>query len=228
MEQIGFIGAFDKKDIILNVGKTIAFCGKRTLIVDATSLQRLKYIVPSTQNGNTPTYVSEYQGMDVALGFMNLMQIQTYLGKQLDYDFVLVDTDNAQTMNSFMVPKMKRVFFCTSYDIYDTRRGAELLRFVQTTLRITKLVISPDLSAPQKDLLNNIIKKMPTISWAEEQVIIADEMADRRNTLENQLTNRLLMKKYTENYKAGIEYTAALSADGIIDQSQIRRALAKL
>ena len=148
MEQIGFIGAFDKKDIILNVGRTIAYCGKKTLIVDATSLQRLKYIVPSTQNGATPTYVSEYQGMDVALGFMNLMQIQNYLGKQLDYDFILVDTDNAQTMNSFMVPRMKRVFFCTSYDIYDTKRGVELLKFVQTPLRITKLVLSPDLSAP--------------------------------------------------------------------------------
>ena len=205
MEQIGFIGAFDKKDIILNVGRTIAYCGKKTLIVDATSLQRLKYIVPSTQNGATPTYVSEYQGMDVALGFMNL-----------------------KTMNSFMVPRMKRVFFCTSYDIYDTKRGVELLKFVQTPLRITKLVLSPDLSAPQKDLLNSLIKKIPNISWADEQVIIADEMADRRNTLENQLTNRLLMKKYTENYKAGIEYTAALSADGIVDQSQIRRALSKL
>ena len=228
MEQVGFIGAFDKKDIILNVGRTIAYCGKKTLIVDATSLQRLKYIVPSTQNGTTPTYVSEYQGMDVALGFMNLMQVQNYLGKQLDYDFILVDTDNAQTMNSFMVPRMKRVFFCTSYDIYDTKRGVELLKFVQTPLRITKLVLSPDLSAPQKALLNSLIKKIPNISWADEQVIIADEMADRRNTLENQLTNRLMMKKYTETYKAGIEYTAALSADGIVDQTQIRRALGKL
>lgn len=228
MVQVGFIGAFDKKDIILNVARCIQYSGKKVLIVDATSLQRLRYIVPAVQNNNSPTYVSEYQQIDVALGFMNMMQIQNYLGKQLDYDFALIDTDNGQTLNTFMIPRMKRVFFCTSYDIYDTRRGIELLRFVQTPLVITKLVISPDLSSKQKDLLNNTIKTLPNISWAKEQVIVADEMSDRKNTLENQLTNNIMFKKYTDNYKAGIEYVAALVTEGIVDQSTIRKALSKI
>ena len=228
MEQIGFIGAMDKKDIMLNTSRIIEYCQKKTLIVDATSLQRLRYIVPVTTNTSSMSYVSEYQGIDVALGFMNLMQIQNYLGKQLDYDYVLVDSDNAQTLNSFMIPRMKRVFFCTSYDEYDVKRGVELLKFIQQPLTITKLVLSPDLSTAQRDFLNNMVKNVPNISWANEQVVIADEIEDRRNTLENQLTNKLLLKKYTENYKAGLEYIAALSAEGNIDQNLIRRAIYKL
>ena len=73
MEQIGFIGTFDKKDLLLNIANVLALNGKKVLIVDATLMQRLKYIVPKI--GNTNTYVSEFMGIDVALGIMNLGSI---------------------------------------------------------------------------------------------------------------------------------------------------------
>ena len=48
MKNICFIGAFDKLDLILYVSKIIKSLGKKVLIIDATELQRGKYIVPIT------------------------------------------------------------------------------------------------------------------------------------------------------------------------------------
>ena len=67
MEQIGFIGVNDKKDLLLNIAKTMTKLNKTVLIVDATMMQRLRYIVPRISS--TPTYVSEYDGIDVAVRF---------------------------------------------------------------------------------------------------------------------------------------------------------------
>lgn len=67
MEQIGFIGVNDKKDLLLNIAKTMTKLNKTVLIVDATMMQRLRYIVPRISS--TPTYVSEYDGVDVAVRF---------------------------------------------------------------------------------------------------------------------------------------------------------------
>ena len=53
MEQIGFIGVYDKKDLLLNVANLMSKLNKRVLIVDATIMQRLRYIVPKISA--TPT-----------------------------------------------------------------------------------------------------------------------------------------------------------------------------
>ena len=90
MEQIGFVGINDKKDLLLNVAKTITKLNRSVLIVDATMMQRLRYIVPKVSSN--PTYVSEYDGVDVAVGFLNLMQICSYLNMpNLNYDYILID-----------------------------------------------------------------------------------------------------------------------------------------
>ena len=95
MEQIGFIGVYDKKDLLLNVANLMSKLNKRVLIVDATIMQRLRYIVPKISA--TPTYISEYNSVDVAVGFMNLGGIANYLGTNtINYDYVLIDTDNPQ------------------------------------------------------------------------------------------------------------------------------------
>lgn len=46
MEQIGFVGVNDKKDLLLNVAKVISKLNKSVLIVDSTIMQRLRYVVP--------------------------------------------------------------------------------------------------------------------------------------------------------------------------------------
>ena len=86
MIKIGFVGAYDKTDIILYIAKIISLIGKKVLVIDSTINQKAKYVVPVINP--TKSYITEFEGMDIAVGFNNLQQIQEYLGtedKKIDY-----------------------------------------------------------------------------------------------------------------------------------------------
>lgn len=73
MRKIGFIGAFEKTDLIIYTAKVLTEVGKKVLVIDTTILQKARYIIPSI----TPTkfYVTEYEGIDVAVGFESLEEV---------------------------------------------------------------------------------------------------------------------------------------------------------
>lgn len=224
MEQIGFIGTYDKKDLLLNVAYTFAQNGKKVLIVDATLMQRLKYIVPKI--GNTNAYVSEFLGVDVALGFMNLGNIAQYLGNpnNLPYDFVFVDSDNLQTISSFMIPRMQKIYLVTSYEKYELERTMEILRILNMPLKVTKVVYSPDIDDSHETYFNQILSRTP-VQLNKTKVLLADRSEDKKVVLENQMFNEIRYKHYSNQYKDGIEYLAALIGEGIIEQRDIKRVI---
>ena len=47
MKRIGFIGAYDKIDMIMYVAKILETCGKKVLVVDSTINQKARYIIPA-------------------------------------------------------------------------------------------------------------------------------------------------------------------------------------
>src|SRR5699024_8119926 len=145
-----------------------------------------------------PTYVSEYDGIDVAVGFMNLMSIANYLQKpNLDYDFILIDTDNPQTMRSFMVENSKMNFYVTSYDEFELQRNLEILSVVTTNISLVKVIVSSDLENKHDEYLDYILQNY-SVSWREEKVIFPDIDEDRRVTLSNQLTKQINIKNYSQ------------------------------
>ena len=77
MKKIGFVGAYDKTDLILYVAKVAVEVGKSVLVVDATVLQKARYIVPCI--APSKYYITEYEKIDVAVGFNNLDEIKKYL-----------------------------------------------------------------------------------------------------------------------------------------------------
>ena len=77
MKKIGFIGAYDKTDLILYVAKAAVEVGKTALVIDATVLQKARYIVPCI--APSKYYITEYEKIDVAVGFNNLDEIKKYL-----------------------------------------------------------------------------------------------------------------------------------------------------
>lgn len=226
MELIAFVGTFDKKDLLLNVAKTLTECGSRVLIVDATLMQRLKYIVPKISN-NSITYISEYLGIDVALGFVNLNGIMQYLGtnNSLPYDFVLIDTDNIQTMNSFMISRIQKIFVVTSYEQYELKRTVELLKYYNQPIGVVKVVISPDIEDKQEHYFNKLLLTETPVKLNENKVEFADTTADRKVKLQNQLMGKLDFKHYSSTFKDSLEYITSLVAEGIIEQSNIRRVI---
>lgn len=225
MEQIGFIGANDKKDLLLNVAKIISKLNKSVLIVDATLMQRLRYIVPKVSS--TPTYVSEYDGVDVAVGFLNLMQISNYLSTpSLNYDYIIIDTDNPQTFNSFMIPNSKITFFSTSYDEFELQKSLEILSTLRAEINLTKLIISSDINNKHDEYLNHLLENYP-VSWSSERVEFPDTDSDRNATLANQLIKQISVKNYSSIYKDSLEYLVSLILEGIVAQNDIKRIIRK-
>ena len=228
MEQIGFIGFYDKKDILLNIGKIFSYLGKKTLVVDATMMQRMRYIVPKVSANNSITYVSEYQGTDVAVGFMNLGQIAQYFGaNQLNYDFVIIDSDNIQTMYSFMIPKMKKIFYVTSYDKFEVEKSKELFANINEPMILTKVAISSNLNADESNFLVHTLENNYIKFDKDREVLFEDSDKNRAVILQSQLVNEISFRKFTNTYKDSLEYITALISEGDIQQSEIRRIIRK-
>ena len=228
MEQIGFIGFYDKKDILLNIGKIFSYLGKKTLIVDATMMQRMRYIVPNVSANNSITYVSEYQGTDVAVGFMNLGQIAQYFGaNQLNYDFVIIDSDNIQTMYSFMIPNMKKIFYVTSYDKFEVEKSKELFANINEPMILTKVAISSNLNADESNFLVHTLENNYIKFDKDKEVLFEDSDKNRAVILQSQLVNEISFRKFTNTYKDSLEYITALISEGDIQQSEIRRIIRK-
>ena len=228
MEQIGFIGFYDKKDILLNIGKIYSCIGKRTLVVDATMMQRMRYIVPNVSANHSITYVSEYEGTDVAVGFMNLGQIAQYLGaNQLNYDFVIIDSDNIQTMYSFMIPNMKKIFYVTSYDKFEVEKSKELFANINRPMILTKVAISSNLNADESNFLVHTLENNYIKFDKDKEVLFEDSDKNRAVILQSQLVNEISFKKFTNTYKDSLEYITALISEGDIQQSEIRSIIRK-
>ena len=78
MRKIGFIGAYDKTDMLLNIAKILTTMSKKVLIIDSTINQKAKYVVPMINP--TISYVTFFEDIDVAVGFNTLEDIERYLG----------------------------------------------------------------------------------------------------------------------------------------------------
>ena len=103
MKKIGFIGTYDKTDLILNIAKILTTMGRRVIMVDLTLTQKAKYVVPVINP--TLTYITNFEDIDVAVGFKNEKEIKGYLGiseqEGLPYDIMLIDVDDSEAAKEF-------------------------------------------------------------------------------------------------------------------------------
>ena len=65
MERVGFIGGYDKTDLIIYVAKILTETGNRVLILDTTKKQKTRYVVPVINP--TISYITEFVHIDVEL-----------------------------------------------------------------------------------------------------------------------------------------------------------------
>ena len=77
MKKIGFIGAYDKTDFILYVAKILVEMGKKVILIDGTLTQKAKYIIPVIKPSKS--YVTEFEGIDIAVGFENFNNIKVMI-----------------------------------------------------------------------------------------------------------------------------------------------------
>ena len=141
MKKIGFIGAYDKTDMILSVAKVLTMAGKHVLVVDNTITQKCKYVVPVINP--TKSYITTYEEIDVAVGFESINNLKQYIGLEdnetLEYDYIMVDTDNFSGVSGFGIQGADKVYFVTSFDMYSLKKGTEVLSQLGVPVRITRI-----------------------------------------------------------------------------------------
>ena len=129
MKKISFIGAYDKTDLIIYIARILVGMKKKVLVIDATINQKAKYVVPVINPSKT--YVTEFEGIDVAVGFNKITEIKNYIGiteeENLNYDYVLYDIDSSESFNNYNIEDSIEKYFVTSFDLYSLKKGIEIL-----------------------------------------------------------------------------------------------------
>ena len=208
MDKIGFVGAYDKTDVILYIAKIISLIGKKVLVIDSTVNQKAKYVVPVINP--TKSYITNFEGMDIAVGFNNLQQIQEYLGtedKKIDYDIILIDIDSTESIEIYDMKEANKNYFVTSFDLYSLKKGIEIIDGLNETIQLKKVLFSKYATEEEDDYLN-FLSLGHKVIWESERIYFPLELADQSTIIENQMLSKIKIRKLTNQYKKSLLYMA--------------------
>ena len=218
MRKISFIGCYDKIDLILYMAKILVGTDKKVLVIDSTVNQKAKYIVPVIMP--TKAYVTEFEDIDVAVGFNNLNEIKEYLGMpihaELPYDIALLDIDSYESITNFGIDNSERNYFVTGFDLYSLKKGLEILSGITEILNLTKVLFSKTATKEDNDFLNYLSLGYK-IQWSEEIIYFPFDFS----------TCSTKFKKLSAQYKEALIYIV----EQILDQSeyaQVKRIFKQL
>lgn len=230
MRKIGFIGCYDKTDLIMYIARILVGIGKKVLVIDSTINQKAKYVVPVIKP--TTSYVTDFEGIDVAVGFENYDEIKHYLGvplhAELDYEIALIDVDNYMGIENFKILEAERNYFVTSFDSYSLKKGLEILSGLTQVLKLTKILFSKEATSEEDEYLNYLSLGYK-IEWDEERIYFPFEVGDQSVIMENQRVSKIKFKKLSTQYKEAIMFIAEeiLGQDSYSEIKRIFKQLEK-
>lgn len=225
MKKVGFIGTYDKTDLILNIAKIITTMKKKVIVVDLTLTQKAKYVVPVINP--TITYITNFEDIDVAVGFKNENEIKDYLGitekEQLPYDVMLMDVDDSEMVERFDLMNGAKNYFVTAFDLYSLKKGLEVLSNLKTPMELTKVLFTKEILKEDDDYLN-FLSLGYKVMWNEYRIYFPIENGDGAVLAENQRVAKIKFKKLSTQYKDGLVYIVGEILNDT-SENQIRRAV---
>ena len=225
MKNIGFIGAYDKIDLVIYIAKILTVLGKKVLVIDSTINQKARYVVPVINP--TVKYITEFEEIDIAVGFENFDEIKQYLsisdGGELDYDFALIDVDNEKGFNEFNIAEAQKNYFVTSFDAYSLKKGLEIFVGLKKAISLTKILYTKQVLKEEDDYLN-FLSLGYKIIWSEYRIYFPIENGDLSVIYENQRVSKIKFKKLSVQYKDSLAYIAEEILVNV-SESNIRKSI---
>lgn len=225
MKKVGFIGMYDKTDMILNIAKILTTMQKKVIIVDSTITQKAKYVVPVINP--TIKYVTTFEDIDVAVGFNNENDIKEYTGieknEELPYDIMLLDIDNIEAIGNFKAVENAKNYFVTAFDLYTLKRGLEILSELNVPMHLTKILFSKDILKEDDDYLNFLALGYK-VMWNEYRIYFPIENGDWSVLAENQRVAKIKFKRLSAQYKDSLVYIVGEILNDT-SENQIRKAV---
>ena len=225
MKKVGFIGMYDKTDLILNIAKILTTMHKKVIVVDSTLTQKAKYVVPVINP--TVTYITDFEDIEVAVGFKNETEIKGYLGiaenEELPYDIMLIDVDDSVAIEEFDLMKASKNYFVTAFDLYSLKRGLEVLSNLKEPMNLTKILFTREILKEDNDYLD-FLSLGYKVMWNEYRIYFPIENGDWSVLAENQRVAKIKFKKLSTQYKDSLVYIVSEILNDI-SENQIRRAV---
>lgn len=210
MKKIAFLGSYDNIDMLLYLGKIMTDLGKRVLIIDGTVMQKARYTVPAIET-MAMAYVTEFEGIDVAVGFKNARTLFADMGinsyEELRYDMVLIDVDTFPGYINFELQNVYKTYFVTGFDNYTLKRGLETLIGLDEPVKMTKILYSKNMLKEEDEYLDFLSKDFP-VEWAKEKIYFPFDQGDQSVINENQRLSRIKFRYLTSQYKDSLGYLA--------------------
>lgn len=208
MKQIAFLGAAEKSHLLLVLGKVLVKTGLKVLLVDSTIAQTIRGYLPSP--GTKPAaFVTEFDGLDVAAGFINRAQLEQYFqhleGRFPEYDLMLIDTDHTNFIKGNELPDMAARIWCLSLDKLVLQKNAELIQrlclaeFAAKPLPFTKLILSA-VPTTMPEAYFESFQTSPSIRWQEPTLHLPLDVRDVSAMLDNQHHERMVLKRLSGAY----------------------------
>ena len=207
MKVIGFIGAYDKTDLLVNLAKIITEMKNRVLLIDSTINQKAKYVVPAINP--TISYITSFEDIDIAIGFETMEQIKEYLGTtaEIPYYVLLIDVDTTDRIMKLQLENANKNYFVTSFDLYSLKKGLEIFNGLKDTMNLTKVLYTKEILKEDDDYLN-FLSLGYKIIWNDERIYFPIENGDLSVLYENQRVQKVKFRKLSTQYKEGLDFIA--------------------
>jgi len=229
MKTVGFIGAYDKTDLIIYIARILQAMNKKVLIIDATTLQKTKYIVPTILPAKS--YVTNFEDLDIAIGFHDYNLIKNYLGMPthaaFEYDYIFLDIDSPEDMRNFDVKSAWKNYFVTAFDLYSIKRGLEIIAGIEEPMQLTKIFFSKNITKEEDEYFNYVSLGCKAI-WNEDKIYFPFEQGDQTIIAENQRVSKIKLKKLSQFYRESLLYIAEELLDNPKESTELRKVMKQL
>lgn len=224
MKKCVFMGTYDKTDMLIYIAKILTLMGKKVILIDTTLLKKSRYIVPTMVQEKQ--YITTYENIDVAIGFESFEAISQYQkkiwGEEINYDIAILDIDRAIAYQRFGIKKEDRHYFVTSFDVYNLKRGVQILAHIQQGAKVTKIYYTKNMIAEEDEYLKYLAKDYK-INWDKRNIIFFPfETSDLNAIFVNQRSGRIQLKGLSSIYIDSILFLAEeISGEG---SAKVRKA----
>lgn len=216
MKKIGFMGAYDKANFMIYTAKVLRLLDYKVLVVDASSVQKIKYIIPAINP--TKSYITSFEDIDFAVGFEEWAEVERYLGIRYDsnedeeskinkdiYDYVLIDIDSAERLESFEMENADKNYFVTSFDMFSLKKGIDIFKNVIRPMDLTKIEFAYETSKEDEDYLNYISLEYK-VNWNNYVFYFQILGEDNKVFEENQRLEKIRFRRLSTGYKETLSY----------------------
>ena len=192
MRAIGMYGYVDKYDFVMAVAKTITMMGRSVLVVDATSDNKYKYIVPNISND--VRYINQYGEVDFAMGFNSYEELQQYMAeKGMDiekYSYVLFDVESVDKFKAYASKTMDKSYLFIASNLVSVNKTEEIVRSVYYRSYMTRAA-------------NNYLDEKVAnyaVNWSDEIYDVSQDEQDTMVNIDSQYSGLIDIRKHTKQY----------------------------